>query len=74
MQLFEKFSNTLPLPDVFSAVFKKADGQLKLVGGSDSGVCVCVCLISKENGKKTCYIANIGDTEQFYTSILKQLD
>ena len=65
MQLFEKFSNTLPLPDVFSAVFKKADGQLKLVGGSNSGVCVCFCLISMENGKKRVILRILGTQSNF---------
>lgn len=50
------------MKDLFKVVFQKTDDQLKLVGASDSGACVCVCLITQESGSRVCYIANVGDT------------
>ena len=43
-------------------MFQKTDDQLKLVGASDSGACVCVAFITQEPPNKVCYVANAGDT------------
>lgn len=50
------------MKDLFRSVFQKTDDQLKLVGASDTGACVCVCFITEEAPSKACYIANLGDT------------
>lgn len=50
------------MKDIFKVVFQKTDDQLKLVGASDTGACVCVCFITAEVSGKVCYVANAGDT------------
>ena len=50
------------MKDLFRVVFQKTDDQLKLVGASDTGACVCVCWVTDESPNRVCYVANVGDT------------
>ena len=43
-------------------MLSKTDDQLKLVGASDTGTTCCLAYIKKEAQKKTCFVANLGDT------------
>jgi protein phosphatase len=49
---------------VITRVLSKTDDQLKLVGASDTGSTCCLAYIREEGmqKKKTCYVANLGDT------------
>jgi serine/threonine protein phosphatase PrpC len=40
----------------------KTDDQLKLVGASDTGTTCCLAYVRREGNKRTCYVANLGDT------------
>ena len=48
--------------ELFQNVFKKVDDQLKFVGASECGSTCCVVFVRKQNGKKICTVANLGDT------------
>lgn len=51
--------------DIRAAITKalsRTDDQLKLVGASDTGSTCCFALILKMGNKKTCFVANLGDT------------
>ena len=39
------------LTSIFKIIFQKTDDQLRLIGASDCGACVCVCLIVEERSK-----------------------
>ena len=47
---------------VITKVLSKTDDQLKLVGASDTGSTCCVAFVKKEGQKRTCFVANLGDT------------
>jgi len=47
---------------VITRVLSKTDDQLKLVGASDTGTTCCLAYVRKENQKRTCFVANLGDT------------
>lgn len=47
---------------VIAKVLKKTDDQLKLVGASDTGSTCCLAFVRKEGQKRTCFVANLGDT------------
>lgn len=47
---------------VITRVLSKTDDQLKLVGASDTGTTCCLVYIRKEGPKRTCFVANLGDT------------
>ncbi|CAD8067011.1 unnamed protein product [Paramecium primaurelia] len=58
---FKQF-NTLKPNEYFEQIFKKVDDQLKLVGAAEIGATCCLTLLRKEDNKRKCYIANLGDT------------
>jgi serine/threonine protein phosphatase PrpC len=47
---------------VITKVLSKTDDQLKLVGASDTGSTCCLAYIKKDGPKRTCFVANLGDT------------
>ena len=61
-KIFRKNYKDCLMKDLFRTVFQKTDDQLKLVGASDSGACVCISFITQEPPNKVCYMANVGDT------------
>lgn len=47
---------------LLTKVLSKTDDQLKLVGASDTGSTCCLAYIKKDGQKRTCFVANLGDT------------
>ncbi|EGR33322.1 protein phosphatase, putative [Ichthyophthirius multifiliis] len=62
--IFKKeYKKNIDAKELFKTVMKKTDDQLRLVGASDQGACVCLALVRKEaNNVTKCYVANLGDT------------
>ena len=47
MNYYSDYEDELKM--LFKVIFQKTDDQLRLIGASDSGACVCVCLIIQES-------------------------
>jgi serine/threonine protein phosphatase PrpC len=63
-QIFEQelYKDKSNVKAVITRVMAKTDDQLKLVGASDTGTTCCLAFVRREANKRTCYVANLGDT------------
>ena len=65
------FKDTLPFDDVEKCLiylFKKLDEKIKNLNCFQVGAAACIIYITKENGKRCLYSANVGDTRSILIS------
>ena len=65
------FKEFYPMPNPqenFKELFKKLDNKIKDLNYLNMGSTACIIYITKENGKKELYSANIGDTRSLLIS------
>jgi serine/threonine protein phosphatase PrpC len=50
------------VPKLLSTTFMKTEALLRMLGASDIGATCCSAYFCQEEGHKTIYFANLGDT------------
>jgi serine/threonine protein phosphatase PrpC len=46
----------------FVSVCRRLDGELAKINSAETGSTCCLVFIRKAEGKRTCHVANLGDT------------